>query len=625
MKRFNIIYFAFIFLLLVSIIYLYINIGQFEEKTKDNIKKVIFNNTSYFIENISSIIKNDINEDLYTTLKKNHKLRNKLEKQMETIVTPSFKYVYMLYRDNNGRYRYLLDGSKDDKGVFDTKFDVNKDEWDKVYDTKKPNVIYQDDIFGLWVTTLSPYIMNGKVVGIIAIDFSTTLFKYMTEIISPLKEIFLYIFVSVLFLFSVIIYQVIAQIRAKKDSIIDPLTHTYNRIFLRDFVTKIDFYNYDIAMFDLDYFKKINDNYGHKAGDYILETFSSIVKKNIRDKDIFIRFGGEEFLLFVYKKKKNRSYAKETIVRIRKSIEDYKFKYESFDIRLTVSVGLVVEIQKYKNIQEIIKKADERLYKAKHSGRNRVVDSDNTINNDTIMVNKLSISQIKQAIDEDRILCQFQPIYRLKSSEIKYYEALVRLCDKSNNLVYPGSFLDSIEGTNIYRDMTKKILAIVFKKIANQGVNISINLNLSDIIDSSIYEMLIKEIRNNQDISKFLTIELLEYEDLDNNLLQYRLSEIKQYGVMISLDDFGSGYSNFSVFESLPIDILKIDGSLIKNIDKSEVSFRIVEAIVLFAHNLNIKVVGEFIHNEEILKIVKSLNIQYGQGFYLGKPIDDIF
>ena len=623
MKRFNVIYFSFITLLLISIIYLYLNIGQFEQKARENIKKVIFTNTSYFIKNISSVIKDNISSsNLYSILKENQKLRESIEQKMETIVTPSFKYVYMLYRDKEGRFRYLLDGSKEDKGTFNSKLDVNEKEWNKVYESKEPSVIYQDSFSGLWITTLKPYIVNDKVEGIIAIDFSTTLLSYLADIIKPLKEVFLYIFVSVIFLFSVILYQIIMQLRVRKDSIIDPLTHTYNRVFLRDFIEKIDFYNYDVAMFDLDHFKKINDNYGHKAGDYVLVNFCKIVKNGIRDKDIFIRFGGEEFLLFIYKKKKDRSYAKETIERIRKSIEEHKFKYENFEISTTVSVGLVTHMQEYKNIQQIIKKVDERLYGAKHTGRNKIIDNDEA--NSGALSEQLSISQIKQAIDEDRILCQFQPIYELKSKKIIKYEALIRLRDENNNLIYPGSFISSIERTNIYRDMTKKLLDIVFDKIRAFNVTIGINLNLSDIIDNSIYTILADEIKKNSEIAKYLTIELLEYESLENNLLLERIVKIKSYGVIIALDDFGSGYSNFSIFETLPIDVLKIDGSLMKNIDKSEVSLRIVEAIVIFASNLGVKVVGEFIHNKEILEISKKLNIQYGQGFYLGKPSFDI-
>ncbi len=616
MRKFNLIYIGFISILLLFITYFYLNIGKYEQQVKDNIKQVIFKNTSYFIDNIIEMIDNEVKGDLYSVLKNNEKLRKELEKRMEILINPSFKYVYMLYRDKEGKYRYLLDGSKDDKGLFDEKFDVNKEEWDKVYDTKKPTVIFQNNFSGLWVTTLKPYIQNNRVVGVVAMDFSTTLLGYLSKTLEPLKNLFFYIFIAAIFLFSVILYQIILQLRTKKESVTDPLTGAYNRVFLREFVKKINYYSYDVAMIDLDHFKKVNDNYGHKAGDYILQGFVKIVKSSLRQKDVLIRFGGEEFLLFLHRDKNKQSKAKEVLERIRKKIEEYDFKFDGEDIKSTISIGLVTDIYTYRDIQEVIKKADERLYIAKHSGRNRVVYKEQ-ISNST---NRLSISQIKSAIDENRILCQYQPIVEVDSKKVVKFEALIRLIDKDGKIIYPNSFIDTIENTNIYRDMTKKLLSIVFEKIKESNTSVSMNLNLSDIVDNAIYETIYNEIKMHKNLANFLTLELLEYELLDSEILYDRLKTIKEYGVKIALDDFGSGYSNFAIFKTLPIDILKIDGGLIKNIHELEISHKVVEAITFLAYNLELEVVAEFVHNKEVLDKISELNIKYAQGFYLGKP-----
>ncbi len=621
MKISNAIYSGFIIFLLLFIAFLYINIEDFEKKITQNIRDVILTNTSYLADNIVSIIKNSVgDEDIYTILKNNPQLRHQLESKMQVLVTPSFKFIYMLYKDKDGRYRYLLDGSKEDKAFFDSKFDVNEKEWNKVYATKKTNIIFQDDLTGLWITTLRPYMIDGNVQGVVAIDFSTKLLDIFSEIMKPMKEVFLYIFFAIIFLFAVILYQIIIQRKTKKETVIDPLTHAYNRVFLRDFIDKIDFYHYDIVMLDLDYFKKINDNYGHKAGDFILESFVGLVKKNLRDKDYIVRFGGEEFLIFLYKERKKQSSAIHTLERIRKRIENYNFVYNDTVIKVTVSIGLVDDMHKYKTIQEVMKKVDERLYAAKHSGRNIIIDSDVSSTN-MVQTALMEIEKIKLAIDEGRVFCHFQPIVEIQTQSIVKYEALIRLKDEDGTTIYPNSFLDAIEGTNIYRDMTKKLLEIVFEQTKQKQVAISINLNLSDIADNSIYTILSDELLEHKLYANYLTIELLEYETvLNESLLIERLREIKSYGVSIALDDFGSGYSNFSIFEAFPIDIVKIDGSLIKNIDTSKTSYSIVEAIVRFATNLEMDVVGEFVHNEAVLHKLKELNLQYGQGFHLGKP-----
>ena len=621
MKKFNIFYFVFIVFLLAFIIFLYVNIGDFEKKITQNIRNVILTNTSYLADNIITTIQSSVgDEDIYTLLKNNPELRHQLESKIQVLVTPSFKYIYMLYKDKDGKYRYLLDGSKDDKAFFDSKFDVNEEEWNKVYTTKEINVVFQDGLEELWITILKPYIVDGKIQGVVAIDFSTKLFNNFSKIMEPMKQIFLYIFLSIIFLFSIILYQIIIQFKTKKDATIDPLTHAYNRVFLRDFIDKIDFYHYDIAMLDLDYFKKVNDNYGHKAGDFILESFVNLAKKNLRNKDYIVRFGGEEFLVFLYKGRKKQSNAILTLERIRKTIENQNFLYDNRVIKMTVSIGIVNDMHKYKTIQEVMKKVDERLYVAKHSGRNTIVDSDVSSSN-VSQTSMMGIEEIKLAIDEGRVFCQFQPIIDIQTQKIVKYEALIRLKNENGGTIYPNSFLDAIEGTNIYRDMTKKLLEIVFEQTKQKRVAISINLNLSDIADNSIYTMLFDELQEHKLYADYLTIELLEYEtDLNNTLLIERLQEIKSCGVSIALDDFGSGYSNFSIFETFPIDILKIDGSLIKNIDTSKTSYSIVEAIVRLAKNLDMDVVGEFVHNEAVLKKLKELNLQYGQGFHLGKP-----
>jgi len=614
-KQLNIIYSFFVVLLLFVLVYLYVRLGDFELQAKKNIESVIIKNTSYFIENVEKNIKQHVKSNLYKSLKSNPQLRKELETNMGMLITPSFKYIYVLYRDSAGKYRYLLDGSKEEKGLFDMKFDIDTQAWDSVYLSKEKKIVTQDDVSSIWITTLYPIVYDGEVQGVIALDFSTSLFQYISKVLSPLKDIFLYVFVATFSLLVVILYQMFLQLKTKRESITDPLTKAYNRVYLRDLVEKINLYNYDVAMLDLDHFKKVNDNFGHDMGDYVLVNFVKLLQKSIRSKDIIIRFGGEEFLLFLYKEKKKESQATEVMQRVLKTVSQYNFVYENSSLQITCSAGLVKEAFKYNSVQQVIKKADERLYSAKSRGRNRIVESDISA-----CVDRLSLGAVKQALDEERLLCHFQPIFTLSTKKIAKYEALVRLRGEGEKLYYPNQFLDTIEGTNVYRDLTKNVLEIVFEKIAEHQIAMSMNLNLSDIIDNSIYEMLIKELEASKSLAQFLTIELLEYESLANDILLDRIVAIKSYGVKIALDDFGSGYSNFSIFENLPIDIIKIDGSLVKNIDNSKTSYIIVESIARLAKRLGLVVIAEFVHSKAVLDVLEELDVRCGQGFYLGKP-----
>ncbi|WOE69468.1 EAL domain-containing protein [Hydrogenimonas thermophila] len=240
-------------------------------------------------------------------------------------------------------------------------------------------------------------------------------------------------------------------------------------------------------------------------------------------------------------------------------------------------------------------------------------------------VRKLTISEIKEAIEHNRIVCYYQPIFDSKTLSIVKYEALVRLIKKDQTVVGPYFFLEQIFSTTLYTELTNVVIENVFNKIEQTGAKISINLNFSDILDSKIYDSVIKSIKKHKTYASLLAIELLEYEELENiDIIKKRIDEIRSYGVLIALDDFGSGYANYEIFKHLPIDIIKIDGSLIKDLPNSEISLKIVKSIILLAKELDIKMVAEFVHSKEVLSKARFLGIEYLQGFYLSPPQENI-
>ncbi len=363
--------------ILVSITYLYYTVSHTQESLHNNLEELFIIQAKHFSENIENEIKEKISNNLYAHLRDDDSLRGEIQNSISMLITPSFKYIYVLYRDKNGKFRYLLDGSKEDKGEFDQKLNVDKENWNKIYITKEYNVILQKDIKNLWGTYLRPIFYGNDVAAIIAIDFSAELPESISMVMRPIQHIFLYVFTSIALLLFILLYQGIVAIKTKKESFTDELTQTYNRSFLRDFLKKIDSSKYQILMFDIDFFKKINDTYGHEAGDYILSEVAQTIKKVIRDDDVVVRFGGEEFLIFIHKGIDDEELTKDIAYRLRKSIEKREFGYNKTPIKVTASIGVTLHPQNYKSISEAIKKADEMLYIAKEKGRNRVVlDSD---------------------------------------------------------------------------------------------------------------------------------------------------------------------------------------------------------------------------------------------------------
>jgi diguanylate cyclase (GGDEF)-like protein len=612
-------YFVIFLSIVFAISYLFIKTSEIQRVLNANVEQILVDEAKTFAHNIETQFVQHLKQDPYTELKQSPQLRHHLENALSILRSDAFKYIFVLYKDKHGSYRFLLDGSKE-KAFFNQRLNVDKALWDQVYTTQTPVIINQKKLDGLWITYLKPIVFNGETKAIIAIDFSKQLPTSIYNAIKPLNNILFYIFIAIGFLVVILIYQTVLSFKIKKQSITDPLTQIYNRSYLNEELKKMNMSSYQIMMCDIDYFKKVNDNYGHKAGDEVLVKVAKTIQSELTHDDILIRFGGEEFLLFT-KKSKNGCSAYEIAQRIREKIEATSFVYENNIMKITLSIGITCQPEHFKTATLAIKHADEMLYIAKREGRNKVI-STTTHKKLAQEGSTKTISDVKTALEEGRILCYFQAIFDIQTQEIVKYEALVRMQEEDGSIVPPIAFLDNIMYTTVYNDLTKTVLESVFVHIKKYECTMSVNLNFSDILDNTIYELIIGELQEHKSLAPWLIVELLEYEVLaeTESLVLERLLHIKSFGVHIAIDDFGSGYSNYTMFKTLPIDILKIDGSLIKDLDTSKVGHTIIHSIVLLAKELGIKTVAEFVHSEKIFEEVKRLGIDEAQGFYLAKP-----
>ncbi len=620
MKNLSKIYAVIFVTLIFAIYYIYTTVKHVKYEINDNVESLFVQQAEFFGKNIDEELHHHFSGDLYHAIQRNKEIKRSIEHGLSLLITPIYKYIFVLYRDDHGDYRFLLDGSKHDKAEFGQKLNVNKRFWDRVYETKKQQLINQSDLDTLWITYLHPVIFNDKVEAVIAIDFSVDLPTTVSDTIEPLNKTFAYIFVAIISMLLILLYQIVLNVKNKKESITDPLTKVYNRNYLREFLQRINISKYQIMMLDIDYFKRINDNFGHKAGDMILEEVARIIRSEIRPHDVLIRFGGEEFLVFIKRKSADERLAQHIAQRIKNKISMQEFMYEGTPIHLTISIGINCAPEKFKSVSEAIKYADEMLYTAKRHGRNKIVVE--PLNGDEWQEsNKKSIYEVKEAFENGRIICYYQPIVSAKSNEVTKYEALIRCIDKNDEVVPPNRFLDAIVNTNLYIEVTKHVIENVFRVIAQKEVRISINMNFSDIMDNTIFEMIEKELQKNKKFASWLIIELLENEKIDEiEVLNEKLKQIKSYGVQIAVDDFGSGYSNYEIFKMLDIDIIKIDGSLVKDIDFSQTSLKITRSIIELSKELGLGTVAEFVHSQEVYDVVVGLGVDEVQGYYLGKP-----
>jgi len=228
---------------------------------------------------------------------------------------------------------------------------------------------------------------------------------------------------------------------------------------------------------------------------------------------------------------------------------------------------------------------------------------------------------IKEAIGDFKIVSYFQAIIDNKTQKVAKYESLVRLISNDGKVLSPYLFLETAKKGRYYNDITSIVLTNSFKALRILNTEISINISAIDIEKTTTRETIFRLIKENESLAHRVVFELLEDEHVkDFDVIKSFIQEVKKSGVKIAIDDFGSGYSNFGRLLDYQPDILKIDGSLIKNILTDSYSLNVVETIIAFAKKQNIKIIAEFVENEAIFNLLKELDIDYSQGYYFAKP-----
>ena len=231
------------------------------------------------------------------------------------------------------------------------------------------------------------------------------------------------------------------------------------------------------------------------------------------------------------------------------------------------------------------------------------------------------IKMVKSALGEDRVISLFQPIINNKTKEIEKYESLARIIDENNQLVSPAYFLNIIKKGMFYTSLTSKILRNSFAALEKTSKDITINLSAYDIEKEQTRNEIYQYLDKYHDQSYRLVFELLESDEVvDFKTIKDFIKHSKSYGVKIAIDDFGSGYSNMKRLIKYDPDIIKIDGSLIQNLEYDKKSLSIIKSFLSFAKEQNIQTVGEFVENENIYLILRDLGMDYSQGYYFGKP-----
>lgn len=396
----------------------------------------------------------------------------------------------------------------------------------------------------------------------------------------------------------------------------DALTNYGNRYKLNSDIKEKE--NLSLALFNIDNFRQINDFYGHECGDRIIKSVADKICNFIaKEKNLFFyRLQGDEFAILSveYEKERFLLTCKENLIILKDT-----FIFADKDVVLSCSCGISFEDKK-----NLLISADMALKMAKQKNCDFIVYDEVNSLNDEYENNIKCAKKLTTALQNDKFITFYQPIVNNDTLKHEKFEALIRMIDEDDKIISPFFFLEVAKKTKKYFDITKIVIRQSFEMFKESDAEFSINITIEDILNKNITLFIFKML-DNYDIGERVVFEIVESEYIQNfeEVLDF-IKKVKTYGSKIAIDDFGTGYSNFEYLIKLQADYLKIDGSLIKNIDTDENSYLVVSTIVEFAKKLNMKTIAEFVENEQIFNKVQELGIDYSQGYHFGTPKKEI-
>jgi len=375
---------------------------------------------------------------------------------------------------------------------------------------------------------------------------------------------------------------------------------------------------------DLDHFKRINDAYGHEAGDQVLLRVARRLEDCVRSEDTVARFAGDEFIILL----SGLNFMLDVnVVAAKIALEMSKpIDYKSTSLNISASIGVSVYPDDAENAELLLKAADVAMYHAKNQGRNRYQFYSSEMNI-RIGERKNLETELFRAIEENELLLLYQPVMDLRTGAIDSLETLLRWRHPRMGLLAPAKFLPYAEESGLISKIDHWMLSQVSmqaKAWEQQGspIHVRVNLAMRDFLRKEFFDLFFNILQKNALSPERISVEIKEHVLMDETPLTVELLHmLRKSCIQLSVDDFGTGYSSLYALQHCPVDFVKIDGTYIHEIHDNEENDMMIRAIVAMAHSLNLTVIAEGVESYPQLAYLKQLSCELAQGYLFYKPM----
>lgn len=463
-----------------------------------------------------------------------------------------------------------------------------------------------------WTTVLNKEVFRGEFQNV---DSCAKSF-YVESTVVPILDVRgdIYEFISIMF-----------DITARKEQeqelerqlYIDTLTGLPNRTALhRD----IELHSgHKLMLINVDDFNTVNTIYGENIGDELIIELAKKLQGMLSSGNLTLyRHSGDEFAILANDKVPSDFFKEDTILMAHQ-LNPIELQCAVHTITIRIRVG-AAQGSKSGNPRSLVSMASLALREAKKSKQAYSFYSEVVDNILHLEENLLTLEMLEYALKNQKVKVHFQAIANTKMHEVEKFEALVRIVDQNGKIHYPNKFIDIAKGARLYSKLSKEVFRQALEVAQkNPAYEFSFNIEMADILDQTTSRFILDRLRESN-CAERITFELVESEELEESEQVYHFFKlIKAEGSKIAIDDFGSGYSNYAYLMKLGVDIVKIDGSLVADITTNLSHKRIVKSIINIVHDLGMKVVTEYVEDNETYQMVLLLGADYAQGHFIEK------